>query len=305
MRTKAHRLTLLFLLISLSLHVLFWSEVSLFKTSRRYEPKVEVTLIEKPEAQTQKKQQMQIVEQDKNRINDVKNENAKYLSRYDQSVKHQTQAQNHGAFTNAAQSGARTAGQRMEKPLPAIAKKTRANPEKGELPKLKDLVPKYSLTPDALEQSANQPSGNPSQTDDYLKKVDKGLQTLLSTKEFVYYSYYQRIKEQLRQHWEPNIRERVKILYRKGRTIASAQDHITQVLITLDQHGELEKIEVITQSGVSELDQAAVDAFKQAAPFPNPPKGIVEKDGRIRIHWDFILQAANRIFDDAYQIAGL
>jgi protein TonB len=40
-----------------------------------------------------------------------------------------------------------------------------------------------------------------------------------------------------------------------------------------------------------DLDSAAVEAFRQAAPFPNPPKGMVEADGTIKIRWDFVLEA--------------
>jgi TonB family protein len=83
----------------------------------------------------------------------------------------------------------------------------------------------------------------------------------------------------------------VKIIYRQGRNIASAKDRVTQVLVTLNDKGELLKIEVLTQSGVEQLDAAAIEAFKAASPFPNPPKGMVEPDGTIKIRWDFVLEA--------------
>jgi protein TonB len=121
--------------------------------------------------------------------------------------------------------------------------------------------------------------------------VNTGLQTLLSTREFVYYAYYSRIKDALRQHWEPTVREKVKIIYRQGRSIASATDRVTQVLVTLNKNGELIKVEVLTQSGVEALDSAAVESFRAAAPFPNPPKGMVESDGTVKIRWDFVLEA--------------
>ncbi|MEK6556576.1 MAG: energy transducer TonB, partial [Bdellovibrionota bacterium] len=66
---------------------------------------------------------------------------------------------------------------------------------------------------------------------------------------------------------------------------------ITQVVIVLDKAGSLLKVQVVNESGVSDLDEAAVDAFRAAEPFPNPPKGMVEADGTIKIRWDFILEA--------------
>lgn len=229
----------------------------------------------------------QIVEQTEKRINDDKSD-TRFLSRFDQTVIKQTRAQETGAFTNTAEIAQSQAGQRDGEKKKSKAK---ADPhDKGDLPKLADLKPQFSETPQSMHETAKNP-GTPSQTDDYIKDVEVGIQTLLTTKEFIYYSYYQRIKDQLRQHWEPTVREKVKIMYRKGRNLASAADHVTQVLITLDQRGFLERVDILGQSGVQDLDDAAIEAFKKSAPFPNPPKGIVERDGRIRIRWDFVLEA--------------
>ena len=117
------------------------------------------------------------------------------------------------------------------------------------------------------------------------------MQTLLSTREFVYYAYYQRVREKIRQYWEPMIREKVRRIFAQGRNIASSSDRITQVIVILNKQGTLVGVQVIGQSGIRDLDNAAVEAFRAAEPFPNPPKGIIEDDGKIRIRWDFILEA--------------
>jgi len=255
---------------------------------------IEVTLVEEPQLLAVKKVESrrkntppkeQVVEQDK-QLNDEKPIDSRFLSKFDQVVRKEMRAEKSGAFTNTAIAGVEKAG---EKEAPKDKKKSKMR-EKGDLPSLKDLSPQFSMTPKSKEVVDGK-AGDPSQSDDYLKEVDKGMQTLLSTREFVYYSYYQRIKEALRQHWEPTVKQKVKIMYRKGRQLAAAQDRITQIVITLTSQGELERVEVIGQSGIADIDDAAIEAFKQAAPFPNPPKGIVEKDGRIRIRWDFILEA--------------
>jgi protein TonB len=235
----------------------------------------------------------QIVEQQK-QLNDETPEDSRFLSAFNQKVVKQTRAELNDKFNNTAQGGQPDEGQKDgEKNADDKTAKTerhKRNREAGELPDLRDLMPKYSLTPGPKAPKMDE-NGNPSATDDHLKDVQSGLQTLLSTREFVYYAYYARIKDALRQHWEPNVREKVKIIYRQGRTIASAQDRVTQVMVTLNKNGELIKVEVITQSGVESLDGAAVDAFREAAPFPNPPKGMVESDGTVKIRWDFVLEA--------------
>ncbi len=290
-----------FLLFSLLLHVLFFLGFWAANLRPVAPPvaKIEVEYVE-PEAPqvpgekskvARSKDTLtdQIVEQQK-RLNEEKDEDSRFLSAFDQQVLKQTRAERSGQFKNTAKGGHKDEGQKDgdKKEKAEVDKRVRKR-EKGELPDLKDLAPKFALNPGPKGLTVD--NGDPSQTDDYLKDVQSGLQTLLSTREFIYYSYYNRIKEALRQHWEPNVREKVKIIYRKGRNIASAKDRVTQVLVTLDSTGELIKIEVISRSGVESLDEAATEAFKSAAPFPNPPSGMVEKDGTIKIRWDFVLEA--------------
>jgi protein TonB len=229
----------------------------------------------------------QIVEQ-KERVNDEIDDKTAYLSAFNQKVLQQTRAEKSGKFNNTAKGGKKDEGQKEEKTVEK-EKSTEPDLEQGEMPALKDLAPKFSMDPGPKAPDAKD-TGDPSQTDDYLKNVNTGMQTLLSTREFVYYSYYARIKEAIRQHWEPDVREKVKIIYRQGRTIASSKDRVTQVLVTLDAKGDLIRVDVLTQSGVEQLDNAAVEAFRAAAPFPNPPKGMIESDGTIKIRWDFVLE---------------
>ena len=80
-------------------------------------------------------------------------------------------------------------------------------------------------------------------------------------------------------------------MMRRGRTIASARDKVTRLVIVLNQQGTLIGVRVLERSGERDLDQTAIDAFRAAAPFPNPPEGIVEEDGTIKIRWDFVLEA--------------
>ncbi|MGZ3722892.1 MAG: energy transducer TonB family protein [Bdellovibrionales bacterium] len=290
-----------FLLLSLLVHFgLFISFIFSKTTPPPPRPtQVEVEFVEPPpEPQKQVRVKAppvqstdQIVEQ-KDKINEEVDPNTRFLSQNNQKVIKQTKAERSGKFKNTALGGkpdeGKVDGDKKEK---KVSEEEKVKPkEKGELPDLKDLSPKFSLSPGPKAPDSEK-NGDPSQSDDYLKDVNTGMQTLLSTREFVYYSYYARIKEAIRQHWEPNVREKVKIIYRQGRNIASAKDRVTQVLVTLNDKGELIKVEVLTQSGVEQLDNAAVEAFKAASPFPNPPKGMVEPDGTIKIRWDFVLEA--------------
>jgi protein TonB len=279
----------IFLILSVFAHLCLWVSLNLTSvapSAPQIAENVEVNYIS-PEQAQQLTKLSQIVEQ-KNRVNDEIDKAAKYLSAFDQKVIRETKAAHSGRFNNTPAGGASSQGMKQARDVKKQTKKIAQ--AKGELPSLKDLSPKFSPSPGPPEQVVRAP-GQSTQTDDYLKDVKNGLQTMLSTREFVYYSYYSRIKEQISQYWEPNVREKVKIVYRQGRNIASAHDRVTQLMITLDKNGGLIKVEVITASGVHDLDDAAIEAFRSAAPFPNPPKGIVEHDGTIKIRWDFILEA--------------
>jgi protein TonB len=111
-----------------------------------------------------------------------------------------------------------------------------------------------------------------------------------STKEFVFHGFYTRIRRQLEQHWNPKVRTQFVEWRRKGRRIASADNLVTRCLITLDKNGNIVSVKIIGDSGMRELDQIAVDALRSAAPFPNPPGGMIDDDGSIKIRWDFILE---------------
>lgn len=265
-------------------------------------------------AKSAKSNAQQIVTADEQRLNDEKDEEAKFLSKFDQKVVRETRAMKAGKYTNEAGRGKASApqpkiaaqplqkknGESKETKTAADEQAQIATFETGDFP----IAPKTGLQafnpsfrklptvpdPTAVEASAGD-GKETSATDDHLKNVATGLQTMLSTREFIYYSYYNRIKDKLRQHWEPKIKEKFERIVRQGRTIASEGDKITKVIIVLDEKGTLIRVQVVSRSGVTDLDDAAVEAFRAAAPFPNPPKGIVEEDGTIKIRWDFVLEA--------------
>ena len=131
---------------------------------------------------------------------------------------------------------------------------------------------------------------NPSTTDDYLPDVEESEETALNSKEFLFYSFYARIKEKLRVHWTDNLKTAMQ-REQAYRTVASNQDYITKLRIQLRDNGELKNVFIMSSSGNTNLDNAAVHAFEQAAPFPNPPKNMIEGDGSVKLRWDFIIEA--------------
>lgn len=188
-----------------------------------------------------------------------------YLGRQTQVVARQTKASATAPFRQAARGGAAAS------PAPRTLS-------------LGDLGVKMNLAP-----MGNQGPGAVASTSDYLPKVQNGAETLLNTREYAYFSFFERVRRQLEQYWQPGLRERLNAMIERGRHLASDQEHSTKLTVIMSSEGEITKILVDGSSGVLDLDQAAIEAFNKAGPFPNPPRGLIGNDGTVRIDWAFIL----------------
>lgn len=272
--------------------------------------KIEIDFQEKDAVQVVKvdpiKDKQQIVEQPDKAINEEVDPNSKFLSKNNQQVRQQTVARNRGEFKNSkSKSSTEGPAQAVAKSLTLDQLKPQLNIEKAVNEKRnQELLFNKSRDEEAIQLAdkrqqqlpmarvaGTSQGGDSSQTQDYLKDINEGNETLLATKEFVHYTFYSRIRKQLDQYWQPKVREKLVKIFNEGRKIASTDDRITRLMITLDRQGNLVRVQILGDSGIRDLDEAAIEAFRAAAPFPNPPEGIVESDGTVKIRWDFILEA--------------
>jgi protein TonB len=129
-----------------------------------------------------------------------------------------------------------------------------------------------------------------SHASDYVVGIKKSDRTLLNTREYVFFSYFNRIKQKLDTAWDSSLREQLNHLYSQGRSLASESEMTTKTIVTLNDKGEITRVQVLEESGIIDLDDAAVKAFNEAGPFPNPPRGLVDKNGKISLRWDFTLK---------------
>jgi TonB family protein len=138
-------------------------------------------------------------------------------------------------------------------------------------------VPNLKPSKEALERIAGGGSV------DHLEEVESGDETALNAKRWVYASFFNRLKRQVAQNWDPQT------VWRRSDpdgTHHGFKTRVTEVRVILTGRGQLDKIVVTTPCGVSELDDEAVRAFHAAAPFPNPPDGLV-KEGKITFAFSF------------------
>ncbi len=121
---------------------------------------------------------------------------------------------------------------------------------------------------------------------DYLKNVPEGDKTLLNRKRSRYWSFMERLKEQVAQQWSPGEEYRRRDPYGK---VYGVKDRFTNLEITLNSDGSIRTIYVSKPSGLDFYDKEAVRAVREAGPFLNPPEGMKDEDGLIHISFGFLL----------------
>lgn len=106
------------------------------------------------------------------------------------------------------------------------------------------------------------------------EKVGPGVN--LNAKEIQFAGYINRIKRMVSFYWNQNLDNLPDAV--RMRLMNPRYD--TVVYVVLDRHGVLQSIEVVNGSGEEALDEAVVQAFRIAGPFPNPPEQLIARDGR-------------------------
>jgi TonB family protein len=278
-----------FLIASILVHFLVLGLLLLsssFYKIQKSKDTFEISFIDPRELnKTKKPEPVSVVETDSTTANNELSKNAKFLSEKSNTVKTETKAKTGEKFHNTKKAA--------KEPLKKVVAKTQK--EKAKPNFFDSGFDAYAVLnkKDIQKQLAQMGSGSSegSTTNDSLENIKDDLITRLNTKEYKYFGYYNRIKNQLNQWWVPKVQQKFTKMMRQGRTIASEENKITKLVITLNDSGYLVNVQVLAESGVRDLDEAAIEAFRSAAPFPNPPKGMVDGDGKVKIRWDCVVES--------------
>jgi TonB family protein len=236
-----------------------------------------------------------IVETDSKAANKKLTETAKFLSEKSNTVEKETRAKSGEKFKNTNQFKNQIAQVAPQKAQEKQSAKrdifaTDYDPYSA-LNKKMDKQEKATAEKLQQRQLAAQQYSEASTTNDNLQNIENEFMTRLNTKEYKYFGYYNRIKTQLNQWWVPQVQQKFNKMMKQGRSIASEESKITKLVIVLNGEGNLVKVQVLAESGIRDLDEAAIEAFRQAAPFPNPPKGMIDSDGTVKIRWDCVVES--------------
>lgn len=134
------------------------------------------------------------------------------------------------------------------------------------------------------------PNRTVSSTNDHVEDIPLGDLTHLNTVEYKYYGFYHRIRQKLEQFWGRSLYDKAEEMVRAGRRVPASEELVTALVITLDHKGDIVDIHIKGSSGVKELDDAAIESFNEAGPFPNPPKDLVV-NGRVTLEWGFVVKS--------------
>ena len=209
---------------------------------------------------------------------------AKYLSEKKQRVKQESQAAHNGMTEN--RSNTSTLPQKQPKPQPQQTQQT-SKATSAE----KDKEGFRDISKDLAEM--NQLSQGQSSVGEALPTTVKvGSFTALNTDRYLFYTFYARIEELVRYRWESRVMRAIDTLDPRTAAMAGNRNWNTQVEFLLDRRGFLQKAMIMKESGIAVFDAAAVNAFKEARIFPNPPQEMVEDDGYIHLKFTFTVNYA-------------
>jgi TonB family protein len=122
---------------------------------------------------------------------------------------------------------------------------------------------------------------------DHLPGVDEGDETKLNAWQWRHAPFFHRVKSRIGDIWSP---QKQIARYDPQGALLGNKDRVTTLIVTIDHEGFLKNLLVAETSGVQYLDEEAVRAVREAAPFSFPPHELFNKYGEFSFRFGFYLQ---------------
>lgn len=120
-------------------------------------------------------------------------------------------------------------------------------------------------------------------------------ETLLNTDEYIYASFFNRIKREVGPRWEPRVQD-----YLRTTLVLIDGTYSTRCIFWLDKEGGVDRVELKESSGVKELDALAIEAIQDVSSFPNPPESLLTESGLHRVELGFLVSYTKKNFQVDY-----
>jgi TonB family protein len=268
--------------ISLFIHGLIWSLILLIPDSRSSQPlQLPVEVIYEDSRDPQERPLVSSVKLPEIFKTESKEAKANFKSEEEVRVKEESQARDLGQTKNSEPGMVRKP---TLKSLTEIrknkigSKSINQNDPSSEVETAKSV---QSFLPQRMNDSN-------SAIDWRLTGVKQGDFTALNTDQHLFYSFYNRVNEQIRWRWENAVIQAVENYNRRPSPNLPKRDRwVTIAEFHLNKQGDLVKILLEKSSGFNDLDQAAKIAFSEGAPIMNPPKEMIQDDGLVKIRYAF------------------
>jgi TonB family protein len=122
------------------------------------------------------------------------------------------------------------------------------------------------------------------------KQLEEGDRTLLNRKETRYWAFFDRVKRQIEREWTPHVEYRRRDPYGN---VYGVKDRYATVEVVLNPDGSIRKLRMAKTSGLDFYDDEAVRALNAAAPFANPPEGLMDENGLVRFTFGFYFEISS------------
>lgn len=205
---------------------------------------------------------------------------AKFLSEQKQRVKEETRAQQTGMSENRSGQG----------PAPKTPPSTKApsrtsireSSEKSDIDGFKTIDISQQLA-----EMNRYTDGGSTVGENMPRDMKVGSFTALNTDRYLFYTFYARMEELIRFRWETRVQHALDNFDKVTLRQAGNRNWVTQAEFLLDKDGFLKQALIMKESGIRAFDAAAINAFKDARIFPNPPPEMIQEDGFIHIKFSF------------------
>ncbi len=121
--------------------------------------------------------------------------------------------------------------------------------------------------------------------ENFIPEVRPGNQTALNTRAAPFAAYIARMHRSIHKLWGFGMLEDWD--EKPGQNAFNNPNLAATLEVVLNGDGTVDKVTVVRPSGYLPYDVAAIDVAYSAGPYPDPPREIRSKNGKIYIHWGF------------------
>ena len=125
--------------------------------------------------------------------------------------------------------------------------------------------------------------------ENFIPEVKPGNQTELNTRAAPFAAFVARMHRSIHKLWGFGMMEEWD--EKSGSNPYNDPNLLTTLEMVLNGDGTIDNVKVIKTSGYMPYDAAAIDVAYTAGPYPDPPREIRSKNGKIYIHWRFYRDA--------------